>query len=111
MHGGARPNAGRRKGSTNTKTAIERAAIREKVDAIKAEGVTPLEVLLRIMRTATNEATVIDCAKAAAPYVHPKLANIEHSGDAENPVHTVTRVVSGVPRIDDDDEEPAHAVQ
>jgi hypothetical protein len=100
MRGGARPGAGRKKGATNTKTAIERAAIREKVEAIKSEGDTPLEVLLRIMRTAKDEATIIDCAKAAAPYVHPKLNNIQHSGDAENPVETVTRVELSSPEID-----------
>lgn len=92
MHGGPRQGAGRRKGSTNTKTAIERAAVREKVDAIKAEGETPLEVLLRIMRKSTDEAVIIDCAKAAAPYLHPKLSSIEHKGDPDNPLETVTRI-------------------
>jgi len=47
------------------------------VDAIKAEGELPLEVLLRIMRTSTDEETIIDCAKAAAPFIHPRLAQIE----------------------------------
>lgn len=91
-HGGARPNAGRKKGSTNAKTALERAAIREKVEAIKSEGETPLEVLLRIMRSSTDEATVIDCAKAAAPFIHPKLQAIEHSGDPDKPVQHASTV-------------------
>lgn len=92
MHGGKRPGAGRRKGSTNTKTAIERAAIREKVEAIKAAGETPLEVLLRMMRNSQDEAVVIDCAKAAAPYLHPRLSSVEHKGDPDNPLETVTRI-------------------
>lgn len=100
MHGGSRDGAGRKRGSTNSKTTIERAAVREQVEAIKAEGDTPLEVLLKIMRTTNDEALRIDCAKAAAPYVHPKLANVQHSGDAENPVETVTRIELASPEID-----------
>jgi hypothetical protein len=40
-------------------------------------GPTPLEVLLESMHAARAEgqrAEGVDCAKAAAPYVHPKLA-------------------------------------
>lgn len=101
MHGGKRPGAGRRKGSTNTKTAIERAAVREKVEAIKSEGDLPLDVLLRIMRTSKDETVIIDCAKAAAPYIHPKLASIEHKGDPDNPLETVTRIELTAPTVDD----------
>ena len=32
----------------------------------------------------------MDMAKAAAPYVHPKLANIQHANDPENPLNSVT---------------------
>jgi len=35
----------------------------------------------------------MDAAKAAAPYVHPRLAAIEHGGNAEKPMRMV--VVSG----------------
>lgn len=71
MHGGARPGAGRKKSGTNrlTEEAIVRA---------EAGGEMPLDFLLRIMRDdKADEAKRIDCAKAAAPYVHAKLANIE----------------------------------
>jgi len=80
MRGGKRPGAGRPKGSSNAKTALERAAVREAVDALKSDGDTPLQVLLSIMRTTGDLTTKIDCAKAAAPYIHPRLANVEHSG-------------------------------
>jgi hypothetical protein len=43
----------------------------------EALGPTPLEVLLESMHAAHAEgdrAEAVDCAKAAAPYVHPKLA-------------------------------------
>jgi hypothetical protein len=43
----------------------------------EALGLMPLEVLLESMHAARAEgerAEAVDCAKAAAPYVHPKLA-------------------------------------
>ena len=106
MHGGKRPGAGRRKGATNTKTAIERAAVREKIEAIKSEGDLPLDVLLRIMRTSKDETVIIDCAKAAAPYIHPKLASLEHKGDPDNPLGIM--IATGVPNAaaDDTDDRP-----
>lgn len=54
------------------------------------EGVSPLEFMLKLMRQKTDhedvkvqtarEAMALEAAKAAAPYVHPKLAAIEHTG-------------------------------
>ena len=71
--GGSRPGAGRPPGAINklAREAAEKAA---------ATGVMPLDYLLGIMRdVGADEAKRIDCAKAAAPYVHPKLANIDLS--------------------------------
>ena len=31
-----------------------------------------------------------EAAKSAAPYVHPKLANIQHGNDPNNPLNAVT---------------------
>ena len=71
---------GRRKGTPN-KTNAEREA------SIAASGLTPLEYLLQVMRDDLSEKNVrIDAAKAAAPYVHPKLANIQLAGDQGNPI-------------------------
>jgi hypothetical protein len=40
--------------------------------------------MLRIMRDEAAESTRRDeMAKAAAPYLHPRLSSIEHSGDNE----------------------------
>jgi hypothetical protein len=50
--------------------------------AIAASGETPLEYMLRIMRDEAAESTRRDdMAKAAAPYLHPRLSSIEHTGD------------------------------
>lgn len=69
--GGARPGAGRKPGIPNKRTA-------ETVAAIEASGLTPLDFLLSVMRdTGLSQAERVDAAKAAAPYVHAKLANVE----------------------------------
>ena len=75
-HGGARPGAGRKKNGSNrvTEEAIAKA---------EAGGEMPLDFLLRIMRDGgADEAKRIDCAKAAAQYVHPKLTSVEAKVDA-----------------------------
>lgn len=91
--GGSKPGerrGGRRKGTPNKKTAAV-------VDAIKASGATPLEFMLGVMRGTppeNAEPTEIiafagmrfEAAKAAAPYVHPKLAAIEHTGKDGTPL-------------------------
>ncbi len=87
--GGARPGAGRKKGSPNKKTAA-------KVAAIEAAGVTPLDFILQVMRDPAEEmARRVDAAKSAAPYVHPRLSAIEHSGKDGGPIdmHWTVEVV------------------
>lgn len=74
-HGGARPNAGRKPGGANraTQEALKRA---------EESGELPLDFLLRIMRDqGSDEAKRIDCAKAAAPYLHAKRAPINSDGE------------------------------
>lgn len=45
-------------------------------------GLSPLDFLLGIYRDeAMPLAERMDAAKAAAPYVHAKLASVEHKGD------------------------------
>lgn len=71
--GGKRPGAGRKAGSPNKATA-------ERQKAIEESGLTPLEYMLTIMRDeAMTPESRFEAAKAAAPYVHPKLAAVEHT--------------------------------
>ena len=71
MHGGARPGAGRKPGIPNKATAELQAAI-------AASGETPLNYMLQIMRDDTrDQALRFEAAKAAAPYVHAKLAAVD----------------------------------
>ncbi len=80
--GGARPGAGRKKGQRNKKTAARLAAI-------EASGLTPLDFLITVMRAADVPLDMrFDAAKSAAPYVHPKLAAIEHTGKDGGPIET-----------------------
>ena len=84
--GGNRPGAGRKAGSPNKATAERQAEV-------SASGTTPLDYMLAVMRDDTVEANRRDdMAKAAAPYVHPKLSAIQHAGDPENPIKMVHRI-------------------
>lgn len=78
-----RRRAGRPKGVPNRKT-------RQQIELAEATGETPLQYMLRIMRDETiDPARRDDMAKAAAPYLHARLASIDTrvSGDPERPVH------------------------
>lgn len=72
--GGARKGAGRKPGAVTKRT-------REVANGALATGVTPLEYMLKIMRDPLAEPERRDdMAKASAPYIHAKLAAVEHSG-------------------------------
>lgn len=82
IKGGARKGAGRKPGSPNKKTS-------EVVRKAEESGIMPLEFMLNIMRSGTPNAEMtpqecidfaalrFEAAKAAAPYLHPKLSSIE----------------------------------
>lgn len=72
--GGKREGAGRRPGTPNSVTAAREAEV-------KASGLTPLDYMLKMLRDEGAEPKDrMWAAEKAAPYVHPKLANVEHSG-------------------------------
>lgn len=82
-HGGARPGAGRRAGVPNKRTAELQAEV-------EASGITPLDFMLKIMRDENaDEAKRIDCAKAAAPYVHAKLSSVDATVDLEGALNII----------------------
>lgn len=62
---------GRPKGSPN-KATTERQA------EVTASGLTPLDFMLTALRDETKDfGTRFEAAKAAAPYVHPKLSTVQ----------------------------------
>lgn len=88
--GGRRPGSGRKKGTPNKKTAAV-------IQAVEEGGVMPLDYMLDVMRSpipTDAEPTVevamrglrFEAAKAAAPYVHPKLSAVEHTGKGGTPL-------------------------
>jgi hypothetical protein len=57
------------------------------VAEISKTGETPIEYMLRVMRDRSVEHDRRDkMAAAVAPYVHPKLASIEHAGEGGGPI-------------------------
>lgn len=73
--GGARPGAGRKQNTPNRVTQELQAKV-------ASEGMTPLDYLLAVMRdTGADDLARRDCAKAAAQYVHPKLASVDMRAD------------------------------
>lgn len=86
----------RAKGSLN-KATIERLALATKA---KDAGITPLEVMLDAMRELLdqgNKVAAAAIAKDAAPYVHPRLQQIEQKTDM-----TVKKEVSADPLTPED---------
>lgn len=91
--GGKREGAGRPAGAITKRS-------REIAEKAAEEGITPLEYMLSIMRDPemTTESR-FEAAKAAAPYVHAKLAAVDVNATLDGKM-TFT-VVSGVPRAGD----------
>jgi hypothetical protein len=69
---------GRQKGGVDK---IKREAI------LAAQGITPLDYMLGIVRNEQEDKTLrLDAAKAAAPYVHPRLQTTMLAGDPDKPL-------------------------
>lgn len=91
-----RKTGGRQKGVANTKT-------REIAEKAIAKGITPLEVMLALMRkawTAAGEALTdaekerledkaAGHAKDAAPYLHPKLQPVDGRGSTDMNINII----------------------
>lgn len=97
--GGARPGAGKRKGVPNKANA-------ERLARCQASGETPFDALIEAMRyhlKRARDAVKVEShkeaadeyahssrnAKDAAPYVHARLAAVEHSGADGSPIKIV----------------------
>ena len=77
--GGKRPGAGRKPGSANRKT-------REIADSAAEAGITPLEWMLSVIRDEKADVKRRDeMAKAAAPFMHPRLTAVEPHGMENEP--------------------------
>lgn len=85
MRGGARKGAGRPRGAATKRT-------RAIADRESRKGITPLEVMLTAMREHAKKKdwdAAASIAKDAAPYMHAKLASVQHTGRGGGPIQTV----------------------
>ena len=115
--GGARPGAGRKTGSLTKRT-------RQIAEAVATQGITPLEVMMKVMHQLYEEASNIQegglgdkaladearikllnmaatVGRHAAPYVHPRLSAIEHTGKDGAPLQSGVLVVPSAMSIDE----------
>jgi hypothetical protein len=101
-----RKTGGRQKGTPNKRTIAKQTVALERQEQAVAAGVTPLEVMIADMRfhhaaaireldrgaeadlakVATSLSAARAAAKDAAPYIHPRLAAIEHTGKDGGPI-------------------------
>jgi hypothetical protein len=91
-----RKTGGRQKGSRNRATEEARATA-------EATGILPLDYMLTVMRDPKADTKRRDAmATAAAPFLHAKLAAIEHSmpQDSSNPTSIVVEFVHPRPQPD-----------
>lgn len=80
MARGIKTGGGSRKGKPNKATAAKAAEI-------ASSGLTPLDYMLSVLRDTERPTDArLEAAKSAAPYVHPKLANIELTGKGGGPL-------------------------
>ena len=128
-HGGRRPNAGRRSGVPN------RASARRE-QLISQSGMTPIEVMVGVMRHAfaiaqhelkqrkPNENKIkwafglaLDSAHRAAPFAHPRFSAVDHSATLDASQLTqeeldlvepiLRKAIDGGPRGETDGNPPA----
>lgn len=115
--GGKRPGAGRKTGSLTKRT-------RQIAEAVATQGITPLEMMMKVMhqlyeeasniqeeelgdKTLANEARIkllnmaATVGRHAAPYIHPRLSAIEHTGKDGAPLQSGVLVVPSAMSIDE----------
>ena len=115
--GGKRQGAGRKTGSLTKRT-------RQIAEAVATQGITPLEVMMKVMhqlyeeagnvqeeelgdKTLANEARIkllnmaATVGRHAAPYVQPRLSAIEHTGKDGAPLQSGVLVVPSAMSIDE----------
>lgn len=115
--GGARAGAGRKTGSLTKRT-------RQIAEAVATQGITPLEVMMKVMhqlyeeagnvseqdlgnKELANEARIkllnmaATVGRHAAPYVHPRLSAIEHTGKDGVPLQSGVLVVPSAMSVED----------
>src|SRR4051812_31326834 len=76
MNGGARPGAGRPKGSANRHTVELREVAERNWRSVLSSDLSPVDVMLMRMRGETVSQLQFEAAVAVAPYVCPRLSAV-----------------------------------
>src|SRR3954469_25715773 len=89
-HGGARANSGGRRPGAGRKPGAVTVNTRDIADRLINNGDTPLEIMVKIMHDhfyagRFDEAAAV--ARDCAPYVHAKLATVQHSARDDAALH------------------------
>jgi hypothetical protein len=85
-----RKTGGRRPGSKNKRTRELEARVEAMLEGMDASAMMPLDVMLHVMRDSRLDVALrFEAARAAAPYVHPRLAAVEHTGAERGPIAMV----------------------
>ncbi len=115
-HGGARKGAGRPKGSKGKKTKIDDfvADVTETMvpgaakEMLPDHAITPLQYLLYLVNTKGAPRKLrFEAAKAAAPYLHPRLSHAEVIQDITGELKTT--VINAQPEMSADEWQQKHA--
>ncbi|MFT8720609.1 hypothetical protein [Acetobacter sp.] len=91
QRGGARAGAGRKKGHTSEAKKIGREVSGRVTKNLADACATPLEVMARVMQGDVSITEMqFEAAKAAAPYIHPKLSAIQMDARVRRSVEDMT---------------------
>lgn len=91
QRGGARVGAGRKKGSVSEAKAIGKKVSGRVAAGLASTNSTPLEIMARVMAGDTTVTEMqFEAAKAAAPYIHPKLSAVQMNATVRRSVEDMT---------------------
>jgi hypothetical protein len=77
---------------TPRRSSAAALSVARTLEKVAATGLTPLDYMLQVMRDESIEpAKRLDAAKAAAPYVHPRLASVAVGNQDDKPFEQVIR--------------------
>jgi hypothetical protein len=87
--GGKRDGAGRKAGSITERS-------RDAAERAQAEGITPLDYMLKLLRDDNTPVERRDwAAEKAAPYIHARLSAIEAKHDVSDALADLLKAVDG----------------
>jgi len=101
--GGFRAGAGRKTGTSDRE--MRKVNVEKVLQSIgTGPDKTPLAFMLGIMQSDQSDIKIserIQCAIAAAPYVHPRLSSVEVKGDANAPLQIQSDIGQALAKLAD----------